>query len=115
MKYTMKSNLKDIETEIPKYKKKTQSNKSKSYDKSTHKHTYKKCLFRESKLNKLYEGSYCPECGKIGNMIRPTEKIEGKRCYRMLTEEEILSRKQYNKLEIIEIDSIFDKYVSIVK
>jgi hypothetical protein len=60
------------ELEIPKYKKNTKSNVSKSNQKSKHKHLYVPCKFstytgwawRKEPL--IEYGTYCTICGKIG-------------------------------------------------
>jgi hypothetical protein len=66
----------DYTNEIPKHKKNTKSNISKSSKKSNHKHLYKKCIFhikvdwfwKKEGYTKEY-GEYCTVCGKVGNII----------------------------------------------
>ena len=60
------------ELEIPKHKKNTQSDVSKSKLKSNHKHTYVPCKFSTHtgwswrKEPMIEYGTYCTICGKIG-------------------------------------------------
>lgn len=98
--------------EESKYKKKTDSNISKSSKKTKHKHQYKGCLIKHSfkYLGEIYfrvePASYCTICGKIGYNIlhRPvTEELK------MHNTEEIL--KMNKDLEVFEIEDMRQKYV----
>ena len=98
--------------EESKYRKKTDSNISKSQRKTKHKHRYKGCLIKYSfkYLGETYyrvnPASYCTICGKIGDNIlhRPvTDKLK------MLNTEEIL--KMNKDLKVFEIKDIRQKYV----
>lgn len=97
--------------DIPKYKKKTRSNVSKSYHKSKHKHEYHEVLFNCD--NDFVVAKVCKTCGKVDNVIRPTKKVELNGCivYTELTNEEIL--KTYKKLEIIKVDDLWTKYIPV--
>lgn len=108
------------EQDVPKYIKKKPSNKSKSFNKTSHKHDYSgRCLTRHSYKNPAtgvvsslyYVTTYCSICGKIQTNIRPT--VETDAAIRMMTEDEIL--EVYKKLEIIDIEDSFAQYVPIVK
>lgn len=98
--------------EESKYKKKTDSNISKSSRKTKHKHQYKGCLIKYyfkylgETCYRVKPASYCTICGKIGDNIlhRPvTEELK------MLNTEEIL--KMNKDLEVFEIKDIRQKYV----
>ena len=63
--------------EVGKYRKRTDSNKSKGRKKSKHKHQYKECLVRYpfktySGENRIFTKltSYCEICGKIGGRLK---------------------------------------------
>ena len=64
------------EQEVPKYRKHTDSNISRSNRKSKHKHQYKECLIqydfpyndRTNTTTRL--NSYCIICGKIGGKFK---------------------------------------------
>lgn len=89
--------------EIPKYKKK--SNK-KTVSKSKHKHTYKGCLLKEDRTNSYLLSEYCTICGKLGDtQFIVTERIEGTKYYRVLSDKELLEK--YSDYEVKEIDDIF--------
>ena len=71
--------------EIPKHRKNTKSNVSKSVKKSKHKHSYKPCRFKvkvdwhwrpEGYI--IEYGYYCSICGKIGDIVSflNTEKLK---------------------------------------
>ena len=106
--------------EVGKYKKKADSNISKSKAKSKHKHIYKSCLitgsFGNTNLQHVSIASYCTLCGKMGGNMAPTrdvvEHVSGKRL-RMLSKEEIL--EQNKDLEIFDIGNMFAKYVPLNK
>lgn len=98
--------------EESKYKKKTDSNISKSSRKTKHKHQYKGCLIKYlfKYLGEICyhvePASYCTICGKIGDNIlnRPvTEELK------MYNTEEIL--KMNKDLEVFEIEDMRQKYV----
>lgn len=95
--------------EIPKYRKK-KSSKSKSANKSDHKHQYKDCLLVDEE-NHPHKAQYCKICGKINNIIFfESEKIGGG-FHRMLTDNEVFQK--YKDLEQFQIKVKWDKYVSI--
>lgn len=100
-----------IDEEIGKYKKKKESNISKSKRKSNHKHEYKDCLLID-KENKPHKSKYCSICGKIYDVkFFETEKSEYG--YRVLDDDEVF--KKYKDLERFYVDSIWDKYVILSK
>ena len=106
--------IEDVSNEIPKYRKKKQSSKSKSFEKSKHKHEYVDCLLVYKV--KPYKANYCKICGKIGDLrFAETEKVErnGELYHRVLGKEEVFSK--YKDLECIEVDDIWDKYIPISK
>ena len=106
--------------EVGKYRKKTDSNTSKSKVKAKHKHMYKSCLitgsFGHTNLQHVSIASYCTICGKIGRKIDPmrdvVEHVSDKHI-RMLSSEEIL--EQNKDLEIFDIGDMFAKYVPLNK
>lgn len=91
-----------IENDVAKYRKKKESDTSKSNLKSRHKHIYDPCLFRveHSKGCVMCFGSCCSECGKIGN-----NRILSKAEYQDL---------KYKDLPIYTLSDYFQKYVSFV-
>ena len=111
--------------EIPKYKKPTKSNISKSNRKAKHKHHYEECLIQYNmKIGLINKpsilitslGSYCTICGKIGNRFKKDKSIVkdyertvdatvGK-CYQIMTSEE-LYEKYHNKLPVFFVEDIF--------
>ena len=121
----------DQSDEIGKYRKSTQSNVSKSRNKSKHKHQYKECLiqykFKQYK-DKLYISldSYCTICGKLGGLVDQNKSIvsdytqitykEGLgKCYKVMSGEE-LYEKYHNKMPVFYIGNRFDaKYVPLEK
>ncbi len=106
--------------EIGKYKKKTESDTSKSKMKSRHKHIYKSCLITGSLGNMALQhvsiASYCTICGKIGGNIdserKASERLDDGR-YRMLRNEEIFERNK--DLEVFDIGDMWTKYVPLNK
>ena len=105
--------------EVGKYHPKKQSNTSKSNKKSKHKHIYKACLFEDYSFERLeprlYIGTYCSVCGKIGNRTSPTiryydEKF-GRNVIRMLNYEEIMT--SYPDLPEFRLDDFFQKCVTL--
>lgn len=97
--------------EAPKYHKKKGSSKSKSYNKSDHKHNYTDVLFIES--GKPHKGSYCKECGKIWTINTFEVDKKDDDLNHALTSAEIFEK--YKHLEQIKIDSLWQKYVPIIK
>lgn len=97
--------------EAPKYHKKKGSSKSKSYNKSDHKHNYVDVLFVES--GKPYKGKYCKECGKIDDIQHFEFETKEDGMKHALKPEEIFER--YKHLKQIKIDSIWQKYVPVIK
>lgn len=97
--------------EIPKYRKKKPS-KSKSANKSDHKHQYEDCLLVD-KENHPHKAEYCQICGKINNVKAfETERLDGGR-FRMLTDDEVFQK--YKDLEQFQVKDMWDKNVSINK
>lgn len=68
----------EFEQEIPKHRKNTGSNISKTSKKSKHKHHYEECLLRHESnyfgKNHIHTtlNSYCSICGKIGGKLKDT-------------------------------------------
>ena len=98
----------DFESDVPKYRKKSTRQPP---VKSKHKHLYKDCLLKQADESKLHKSEYCTACGKIGNtLFFETKPIENG--YRiMISQEELLEK--YKDLEIFNINSIWDKYVTL--
>ncbi|MDD6293045.1 MAG: hypothetical protein PUA71_04305 [Eubacteriales bacterium] len=118
--------------EIPKYKKPTKSNISKSNRKAKHKHHYEECLIQYNmKIGLINKpsilitslGSYCTICGKIGDRFKKDKSIVkdyirtvntsmGK-CYSLITDEELYERYK-DKLPVFFVEDIWkDKYVNL--
>ena len=111
--------------EIPKYKKPTESNISKSNRKAKHKQHYEECLIQYNmKIGLINKpsilitslGSYCTICGKIGDRFKKDKSIVkdyertvdatvGK-YYQIMTSEE-LYEKYHNKLPVFFVEDIF--------
>ena len=95
--------------EISKYRKK-KSSKSKSANKSDHKHQYEDCLLVDEE-NHPHKAQYCKICGKINNIIFfETEREDGGR-FRMLTYDEVFQK--YKGLKQFQVKDMWDKYVTI--
>ena len=95
--------------EIPKYRKKKPS-KSKSANKSDHKHQYDNCLLVDEE-NHPHKAEYCQICGKINNVKAfETERLDCGR-FRILTYDEIFQK--YKDLERFQVKDMWVKYVSI--
>lgn len=95
--------------DIPKYRKK-KSSKSKSANKSNHKHQYEDCLLVDEE-NRPHKAQYCKICGKINNVkVFETEREDGG-FYRMLTYDEVFHK--YKSLKQFQVKDIWDKYVTI--
>ena len=115
------------EQKIPKYRKSTDSNISKSNQKSKHKHQYEECLIQyDFNFNGIHKhtqlSSYCIICGKIGGILKNSivtdltqEHItkQGKIYYSRISDEELY--KKYNdKLPVFFVENIFeDAYVDL--
>lgn len=88
-----------MDEEVGKYRKKTESNVSKSNRKAFHKHQYEPCLLEEYEgghfPNRLFKGSYCTICGKIENVWFMDEP------------------ENHNNHPVFTVKSIFQKYVSL--
>lgn len=118
--------------EIPKYKKSTKSDISKSNRKAKHKHHYEECLIQYNmKIGLINKpsilitslGSYCTICGKIGDRFKKDKSIVkdyehtddtpiGK-CYQIMTSEELYER-YHNKLPVFFVENYWkDGYVNL--
>lgn len=112
------------EQEIPKYKKSTESNISKSNSKSKHKHHYKECLIQYpisfSGKNRIQTHlcSYCIICGKIGEKLKDSivkdyvrsELHSGRILYSVMTGTE-LYEEYHNKMPVFFVEDMFEKYI----
>ena len=99
----------DNNNEISKYRKKKPS-KSKSTNKSDHKHQYDDCLLVDLK-NRPHKAEYCIICGNINNVKAfETEILDGGH-FRMLTYDEVFQK--YKSLKQFQVKDMWDKYVSI--
>lgn len=95
--------------EIPKYRKK-KSSKSKSENKSDHKHQYDDYLLVDAE-NRPYKAKYCIICGRINNVKTfETEKIDDGH-FRMLDYNEVFQK--YKDLKQFQVKDMWDKYISI--
>lgn len=122
-------NKNKIEQEIPKYRKSTESDISKSNRKSKHKHQYEECLiqynFKYVNEDIITTGlyTYCTICGKIGDRFKEDKSIVkdyrktvdtpiGK-CYSLITSEE-LYEKYHSKMPVFFVEDIYkEKYVDL--
>ena len=119
------------EQEIPKYKKSTESNISKSNRKAKHKHQYKECLiqypisFAGKGRIQTHLRSYCIICGKIGDRFKENKSIVNDylrtihtsvgKCYSVMSGIE-LYEKYHNKMPVFFVKDMFeDKYIQINK
>ena len=118
--------------EIPKYKKPTKSNISKSNRKAKNKHHYEECLIQYNmKIGLINKpsilitslGSYCTICGKIGGRFKKdktivkdyehTDDTPVGKCYQIMTSEELYER-YHNKLPVFFVENYLkDGYVNL--
>ena len=93
-----------------KYKRKKESNISKSNKKSNHKHIYEDCLLIDDKH--VYKAQYCIICGKR-NSIKWFDSISiGNGYHLLLSNDEKLEK--YKDLKRFEVKDIFkEKFVKI--
>ncbi len=116
----------NLENDIPKYKKKKKSTTSKSREKSNHKHEYtEKCVVKYPTpylVGKEFSYglvTYCKHCGKVASLTHPTKEehvntgIANAFMSVFMTNEEIL--EYYKDLDVVEVEDMFPKYVSITK
>ena len=113
------------EQEIPRYKKSTESNISKSNRKSKHKHHYKECLIQYpisfSGKNRIQTHlcSYCIICGKIGDKLKNSivkdyvrsELHSGRILYSVMTGTEL--EEYHNKMPVFFVEDMFEKYIDL--
>lgn len=114
------------EQEIPKYKKSTESNISKSNRKSKHKHQYKECLiqypisFAGKDRIQTHLCSYCIICGKIGEKLKDSivkdyvrsELHSGRILYSVMTGTE-LYEEYHNKMPVFFVNDMLEKYIDL--
>lgn len=106
--------------EIPKHRKKKESNTSKSKNKTNHKHEYAECLTRypftfggKVRLS-TYACSYCTICGKIGDRIKDgIISADDKPSYAYSSDE--LFEKYKDSLPVFELENLSQKYVPVDK
>lgn len=112
------------EQEIPKYKKSTESNISKSNRKAKHKHKYKECLiqypisFAGKDRIQTYLCSYCIICGKIGDRVKNSivkdyikSELHNRRIICSVMSGTELYEKYHNKLPVFFVKDMLEKYV----
>lgn len=111
-----------IENEIPKYRKRKDSNISKAKAKSKHKHRYEECLI-QYKLNNIFTDlrSYCTICGKLGDRFKKDESIVKnyvtkidtpiEKGYSVIWSDDLYEQYK-DKLPVFFIE-YFDKYVNL--
>ena len=110
-------NIKDFD-EIPKHRKKKESNTSKGNRKTKHKHEYVECLIRypfmfcgEKRLM-TYLSSYCTICGKIGDRVKDSiVNPEGCETKRYSGDE--LYDEFKDKLPVFVLNDFSEKYVPV--
>ena len=117
------------EQKIPKYKKSTESNISKSNRKAKHKHQYKECLiqypisFAGKDRIQTHLCSYCTICGKIGDRVKDSivkdyvkpELYSRGTSYSVMSGTE-LYEEYHNKMPVCFVKDMFeDKYIQINK
>lgn len=114
------------EQEIPRYKKSTESNISKSNRKSKHKHQYKECLiqypisFAGKDRIQTHLCSYCIICGKIGEKLKDSivkdyvrsELHSGRILYSVMTGTE-LYEEYHNKMPVFFVNDMLEKYIDL--
>ena len=115
------------EQKIPKYKKSTESNISKSNRKAKHKHQYKECLiqypisFAGKDRIQTHLCSYCIICGKIGDRVKDSivkdyikSELHNRRIIYSVMSGTELYEKYHNKLPVFFVEDIFkEKYVNL--
>ena len=112
------------EQEIPKYKKSTESNISKSNRKTKHKHQYKECLiqypisFAGKDRIQTHLCSYCIICGKIGDRVKDSivkdyikSELHNRRIIYSVMSGTELYEKYHNKMPVFFVKDMFEKYV----
>ena len=95
--------MQNYDDETVKHQKKRQSSTSKAKFKAKHKHLYKECLLIKNDIP--YVGTYCELCGKLYNVISPSENR------RSLTSEEIFTK--YGDLKRFELENFGQQYLVI--
>ncbi len=113
------------EQEIPKYKKSTESNISKSNRKAKHKHQYKECLiqypisFAGKDRIQTHLCSYCIICGKIGDRVKNSivkdyirsEEYSIGIFYSVMSGTE-LYEEYHNRMPVFFVKDMFERYVN---
>ena len=112
------------EQEIPKYKKSTESNISKSNRKAKHKHQYKECLiqypisFAGKDRIQIHLCSYCIICGKIGDRVKDSivkdyikSELHSRGISYSIMSGTELYEKYHNKMPVFFVKDMFEKYV----
>lgn len=117
------------EQEIPKYKKSTESNISKSNRKAKHKHQYKECLiqypisFVGKDRIQTHLCSYCTICGKIGDRVKDSivkdyikSELHSRGISYSIMSGTELYEEYHDKLPVFFVNDMFeDKYIQINK
>lgn len=112
------------EQEIPKYKKSTESNISKSNRKAKHKHQYKECLiqypisFAGKDRIQTHLCSYCIICGKIGDRVKDSivkdyikSELHNRRTIYSVMSGTELYEKYHNKMPVFFVKDMLEKYI----
>ena len=94
-----------ITDDIPKYRKKRKSSVSNSKEKSKHKHEYEECLLID-KNEHPHRAIYCKVCGKIKNVY--FFEFDGSI---LMADDKIY--KKYDNLKRFNVDSVWQKYISV--
>lgn len=109
----------EYKNDIPKYKKKMESDTSKSNRKSKHRHHYEECLiqykfsFGNKNCIRTEPSSYCTICGKIGDRFKEDKSIVNTpigKCYSLIADEELYERYK-DKLPVFFVEDSFANYV----
>lgn len=107
--------INNFDDEAIRYRKKSDSNKSKASSKSDHKHQYKGCLIRVVSNghpeNRVHSADYCVICGKLNN-IKFFETIKtSDNHYRVMTNSDILD--MYPDRDIFDINDLFQARIDL--
>ena len=119
--------IKQYESEIPKYLKQKESNISKSNRKLKHKHHYEECLiqhpFSFAGKNNIQAQlcSYCTICGKIGDKLKDSivrdyikSELHNRRTIYSIMSGTELYEKYHNKMPVFFVEDIFkERYVNL--
>ena len=99
--------INDYDEEI-KYKRRKESNVSKSNKKSNHKHVYEDCLLLDEKYKSVHKAQYCKICGKINHIkFFDFSPLENEKFLQLLSNDERLEK--YKDLKHFKVKDIFNE------